>query len=159
MSDAGRWSVEQGYVQAAIAWIVDRKRGVVTTEQLVEWDRVHGRKLFTWDDVEAAREYRLAEARRFLNHFVVQFQGMRARAFYNVPKSDEAGIKKQAYIHVERVTENEVLRDLVLQQLTRRIVVLTKQVKFLEVTPVEAEAVLREVRLALGLEEAAAVAG
>ena len=56
-----RWGMESAHVQRALSWI--RKQGKVTTEELVEWDRAHGRRLFTWDDAEAARIGRIEEAR------------------------------------------------------------------------------------------------
>lgn len=152
--ESTRWSVEQVSVQRAISYV--RRRGSVTTEQMIEWDFKHGKSLFTWDDEEGARQNRLQEARRFLNHFDTMFKGMRARAFYHLPRDPAAGVEERQYVPVEKVVESAALRDIVVGQLTRRMKTIAAELKFWELGPEEQQEVLREVRYALGVEEGAA---
>lgn len=151
MSDEARWSVEQPHVQRAIAFA--KKRGSITTEDLVAWDFKHGKRLFTWDDEEGARLNRLQEARKFLNHFSVMFQGLRARAFYNLLEDEAAGIKEQAYFSVEKIAESESMRTIIIGQLTRRMRTVAAELKFWDLSLDEQQAVLREIRVALGSEK------
>jgi len=154
MSDEARWSVEQPHVQRAIAFA--KRRGSVTTEELIAWDFKHGKRLFTWDDEKGARLNREYEARKFLNHFSVMFQGLRARAFYNLPEDEAAGITERAYFSAEQIAESESMRAIVIGQLIRRMRTVAAELRFWELSLTEQQSVLREVRLALGIEEESA---
>ena len=54
------WSPKAPHVRKMIAYV--KKRGSVTAEELVEWDRTHGRLVFDWDDANAAEEWRKQQA-------------------------------------------------------------------------------------------------
>jgi hypothetical protein len=121
------WKVSTPHVRRALAFI--KKRGAVTAEDLVAWDREHGRRLFDWNDATAAEEWRLHSARIFLNKFRAVFEGMRVRAHIHIHEDAEAGIDESAYYTVEAITKHAGMRAQVIDDITRRMKMLASELK------------------------------
>lgn len=143
-----RWQRISTDVRKALKFI--KGKGAVTAEQLVEWDATHGRRLFTWDDEEAASEWRLQEARFFLNRFRRQFEGMRVRAFIHVREDAEAGIDRDAYYTVETISNHTGMRDQVVADISGRMTRLAGELKLWRLTIDERAALFA--RLAQAME-------
>lgn len=143
--DQGRWSVSVKHVRAALKFI--KAKGAVTTEQLVEWDNRHGRQLFTWEDEVAGEHWRLHEARLFLNHFRAKFDGLRVRAFINVPEQDG---QERAYYCVQEITKNESLRALVVADITKRMANLAKELRMWKLSEAERTRIILQLEEAMG---------
>ena len=142
------WSGNTPHVRKALKFI--RSKGAVTAEQLVEWDDRHGRRLFTWDEPDAAREWRLQEARFFLNRFRVKFEGMRVRAFIHIREDEEQGIEKDAYYTVASISGHPGMREQVLSDIERRMVSLAAELALWKLTPDERAALLARLEQAMG---------
>jgi len=121
------WPGADSHVRKALKFIA--QKGAVTTEQLVEWDAKHGRRLFCWDDAEAGAQYRLQQAVWFLNRFRARFEGMRVRAFIHLRENVEGGIDRDAYYTVATISENPAMREQVVQDITRRMTSLAGELK------------------------------
>lgn len=143
------WSKQSPAVVAVLKFI-KKKGGRVTPEQLVEWDSAHGKLLFDWNDESAAEQYRLAQARKFLNHFAFVVNGLRVRAFYNVPANEEAGIRERQYVSADEILDNPKLRELVIDDLTRRLSKMASELELWQLSPSEIAKVLEAVRVAMG---------
>lgn len=129
------WRVSAPHVRKALAFI--KKRGSVNAEDLVAWDRDHGRRLFDWDDPHAAEEWRKQQARVFLNRFRAQFEGMRVRAHIHINADAEAGIEESAYYGIEAITEHPGMRAQVIDDITRRMKMLASELRLWKLTPEE----------------------
>lgn len=143
-----RWGLDSSAVQRALAFI--KKKGSVTVDELIEWDRTHGRRLFTWDDEEAARIGRMHEARLFLNRFRSQFERMRIRAFIHVDKDASQGIEESAYYAPETITAHPGMRAQVIADLTKRGAKIASELKFWKLSSRERDDVLERWREAIG---------
>jgi hypothetical protein len=132
---ATTWRVSAPHVRKALAFI--KRKGAVNAEDLVAWDRDHGRRLFDWDDPKAAEEWRLHQARLFLNRFRQVFEGMRVRAIIHVHKDEGAGIPESAYFGVEAITQHPGMRAQVIDDITRRMKMLASELKMWKLTPEE----------------------
>ena len=111
----------------------------MTADMLVEWDRTHGRKLFTWDNEDAAEEYRKHEARLFLNRFRARFDGLRVRAFIHCDEDEAQGIA-DGYYSVETISAHPGMRDQILADITTRMASLAAELKMWQLTNVEQQA-------------------
>ena len=114
-----RWGLNTPHIRRVLKYI--KSKGAVTAEQLVEWDASHGRRLFTWDEPTAAAEWRLYEARLFLNRFRAKWDGMRVRAFIHIREDEEHGIDRDAYYSVEAISQNTSMRAQVVGEITKRM--------------------------------------
>lgn len=128
------WSVSAPHVRNVLKWI--KKRGMVNAEDLVEWDRTHGRKLFNWDDPAAAEEYRKHEARLFLNRFRGMFDGMRVRALIHV-SADDISIPESGYFTVEAIAADVSMRAQVVDDIMRRMRMLASELRMWKLSPAE----------------------
>jgi hypothetical protein len=58
--------------------IIQEKENKITAESLVQYAEKKKNselsKCFEWDDTEAAKEYRLAQARKILNHIIIEYK-------------------------------------------------------------------------------------
>ena len=95
----------RGSDPAAVAAELDRIRrrdGAVRTEVVVDEARPADSPLhaeFTWDDGEAAREYRLIEARQLIRAVVVTYPSEEPRSVYvHVRTEDDAGYQPMSVV-------------------------------------------------------------
>ena len=142
-----KWRANRLQVQAALEFI--KHKGAITAGQLVEWDDRHGRQLFTWDDGEAARLRRADEARRFLNRFRIFLNGVRVRAFINVHLDENGAVSDGAYYPVEVIAESPPLRARVIEDLTRRLASVAKELKMWRLDRAEQQGLFRRLRKAM----------
>lgn len=141
------WGINAPQVRKALKFI--KNKGAVTAEQLVEWDATHGRRLFTWEEDKAATEWRLQEARFFLNRFRAQFEGMRVRAFIHVREDAEQGIDRDAYYTVETIAKHAGMRAQVLANISARMIGLASETKMWKLTDVEQDGLFGRLREAM----------
>ncbi len=119
------WSVNLPQVRKALGFI--RRKHGVTAEELVEWDRQNGRRLFDWNNESAADEWRRQQARVFLNSFRAQFDKMRVRAFIHVREDEQADISQSAYYTVEAIARHKGMRVQVIEDISRRMASLASE--------------------------------
>ncbi len=143
------WRASTPHVRKAIAFI--KRKGAVTAEDLVVWDRDHGRKLFDWNDPQAAAEWRRQQARVFLNSFRKVFEGMRVRAYIHVHEDTEAGIDASEYVTVEAIAKHEGMRAQVIDDIQRRMKMLASELRLWKLTEAEQSALFD--RLAEAMSE------
>lgn len=123
MEDGG-WRRDVPHVRRALKFL--RSRASVTPEELVDWDAAHGRRLFDWSDASAAASWRVQQARQFMNGFRRTLDGKRVRGWISVrPGEGDA----RAYVSVERISEEPALREQVVDDIRRRLVVLASELK------------------------------
>ena len=146
-----QWGLNLPHVRKAIAFV--RKRGRVTAEELVTWDRDHGRRLFNWDDPDAAEEWRRQQARMFLNRFRAKFEGMRVRAFIHVRENEEQGVKEDAYYTVESIAQHSGMREQIIGDVTRRMSSLAGELKMWRLGEAEQRALFDRLRVAMSGDE------
>lgn len=121
------WSRDTPHVRKALAFI--KRRGHVTAEELVSWDHANGRRLFNWNDPNAADEWRRQQARAFLNSFRATFDKMRVRAFIHVREDEQAGIQRDAYYTVEAIAKHPGMREQIIADVGRRMTSLASELK------------------------------
>lgn len=141
------WRVSAPHVRRALAFI--KKRGSVNADDLVAWDRDHGRRLFDWDDPKAAEEWRLHQARVFLCRFRAKFEGMRVRAMIHIHEDPAAGIEESAYFGIEAITQHPGMRAQVIEDLTRRMKMLASELRLWKLTPDEQAALFHRLSEAM----------
>ena len=144
---ASTWRTSAPHVRRALAFI--KHRGSVNAGDLVEWDRTHGRRLFDWSDPEAAAEWRLHQARVFMNRFRQVFEGMRVRAIIHIREDAAAGIDESAYVTVETITQHPSMRAQVIDDITRRMRMLASELRLWKLTPTEQAALFRRLAEAM----------
>lgn len=150
---ASSWRASSPDVRKMLAFI-KRRKGRVNADDLVAWDRDHGRKLFQWDDPTAAKEWRLHQARLFLNRFRSMFEGMRVRAYIHIHEDAEAGIETSEYVNIETITQHPGMRAQVIEDITRRMKMLARELKLWKLNPEEQAALFRRLAEAMTAERA-----
>ncbi len=148
------WRASAPHVRKALTWL--KHHGPANADDLVAWDRDHGRRLFDWNDPSAAEEWRLHQARLFLNRFRQVFEGMRVRAFIHIHEDAETGIEQSAYFDIEAITQHPGMRAQVIADITRRMKMLASELKLWKLTPEEQAALFRRLSEAMASEQAAA---
>lgn len=145
-----RWRFRTPQVRKALLYI-KRRGGHVTADELVAWDEKQpaAQRLFTWDDDKAAAEYRLTQARWFLNRFRARFDGLRVRAFMHIHKDDDADITDDAYFTVQTISEHPGMRAQVIRDITRRMASLAAELKLWNLSEQERALVIDCVQAAL----------
>ena len=102
--------------------------GILTPEQVVEdaedkKSPLHD--LFQWNDGEAAKQYRLSQARNIINHFIlVVHEGDKeyeTKAWHSVKFVDSEGENQRSYASMEVVQNNEQLREQVVANARREL--------------------------------------
>jgi hypothetical protein len=151
---ASTWRASAPHVRKALSWI--KKRGSVNADDLVAWDRDHGRRLFDWDDPHAAEDWRRHQALLFLNRFRQMFEGMRVRAFIHIHADESAGIEESAYFGVEAITQHPGMRAQVIDDITRRMRMLASELKLWKLTPAEQAALFSRLADAMNAQQEAA---
>lgn len=140
------WRVSAPHVRKAIAFVKTReKRGMVTNaDDLVEWDLAHGRRLFDWDNASAAADWRLHQARLFLNRFRAMFDGMRVRAFIHISEDEQAGIDESGYVTVEGIAAHPGMRAQVIDDIVRRMKMLASELAMWQLEAGEQAAIFQQ---------------
>jgi len=115
------WSASSAHVRKAIAFIRKAGKDGRTPDEMVAWDLANGRRLFDWDDAEAARLHRLQQARNFINSFRAVFERKRVRAFIHVREDGDLEIGRSAYVSVEDIADHPGMREQVVSDITRRM--------------------------------------
>jgi hypothetical protein len=146
------WRASAPHVRKALAFL--KRKGAVTADELVAWDRDHGRRLFNWDDSSAANDWRRHQARLFLNSFRAVFEGMRVRAYIHVHEDEEAGIGASEYVNIEAIAQHPGMRAQVIDDITRRMKMLASELKMWKLTPKERDDLFARLAEAM-MEEAA----
>lgn len=139
-TEESRWGLDSSAVRKALTYI--KKQGSVTSDELVEWDRTHGRRLFKWDDAEAGPLWRLHEARVFLNSFRGYFEKKRIRAFIHIDEDPEQGIDRGAYFTPEDISNHPGMRAQVIRDISKRISRLASELKLWKLSDGERDALL-----------------
>lgn len=148
------WGRNTPHVRKALAFI--RKRGHVTADELVEWDRTHGRLLFDWDNPRAAEEWRKQQARTFLNSFRTVFDKMRVRGFIKIRENEAAGIDEEGYYTVEAIADHPGMRAQVLADVTKRMASMASELRMWKLSPQEQGALFIRIAEAIGAKSEAA---
>ncbi len=141
------WSRDAVHVKKVLVWL--KRRRAVTVEELVEWDREHGKRLFQWTDTQAALEWRKQQARVFLNTFRYLKDGLRMRAFINFHEDEEAGVGTREYYRVDVISKNERLRQIVIDDQMRRIDKAVAELNFWKLSAQEREQLVNRFLAAL----------
>ena len=142
-----RWGHSTTHVRKALKFI--KSKGAVTADQLVEWDDSHGRRLFVWNNTEAAERWRLHQARVFMNSFRAQFEGMRVRAIIHIGEDEEQGIDRGGYYAIETISAHQGMRDQVVGDISRRMAVLASELKMWRLTEPERADLFERLRAAM----------
>lgn len=131
----------------AVTWI--KKKGSVTAEMLVEWDqRTAGTKFFEWDDLKASHEWRLQQARLWMNKFRKKINGFRVRSFIHFDENEELGIE-EGYVPIEEISVNPSMRQVVIRDITKRMATLGSELKLWKLSDEERSGVLERVAAAM----------
>lgn len=118
-------------VIAEIIVDIEKKKGIIKPVDLIgeaegENSLIH--HLFEWDDTEAAREYRLHQARNIINHIEIEVRSERnveeksdivihqQKAFHNVINGDERG-----YVSTVAIVKDEDLVKQVVKRLIKQL--------------------------------------
>jgi hypothetical protein len=150
-TSTAHWRTDLPHVRKALTF-VRRTLGAgghVTTDELVEWDRTHGRRLFNWNDSDAAEEWRRTQARLFLNRFRARFEGMRVRAFIHVREDLDQGIEQGAYYAVETIAQHPGMREQVINDITKRMTSLGTELQMWRLSDTEREVIFEKLRAAM----------
>jgi hypothetical protein len=115
----------------------------------VQWDATHGKQLFEWDEREAADQYRLHQARVFMNRFRARVDGMRVRFMVHVHEDAEAGIEESGYTLVETIADHPGMRAQVIADITRRMESLASELRMWQLNEQEQASVFERLRAAM----------
>jgi len=136
------WSLNSDAVQAALRFIRKQGKKGVTAEDLVAWDAKHGKRLFRWNDERAAQDWRIHQARLFLNSFRGIFERMRVRKFMQIPANEDTGLTTAVYLDTQTISEDTKLRGWAIDNLTRKMQSLASELRFWKLTDDERVRVL-----------------
>jgi hypothetical protein len=131
------WSLNSDAVQSALRWIRKQGKKGITAEALVAWDAKNGKRLFRWDDKRAAADWRVHQARMFLNSFRGVFERMRVRKFMQIPANEQTGLEESVYLDTRTISEDQKLRQWAIDDLTRRMQKIASELKFWKLTDEE----------------------
>ena len=143
-----RWRSNVPHVRKLLKWVQTRKTPI-EAEDLVEWDRAHGQKIFNWNDADAAAEYRLWEARLFMNRFRARFDGLRVRAFIHIREDEAAQIPTAGYVAVEAIAQHGGMRAQVVADITKRMASLASELRMWQLTEAEQASLFARLRAAM----------
>ena len=144
-AEAPSWSLKSPAVQRAVNYI-EKKGGRVTAEELVAYDATHGRRLFNWTEALAAHEWRLQQARSFLNSFRSVVDGMRVRGYINIPAMEDTGQERREYVTTDVISTTPQLRKWVIENCTKRAASVLSELKMWRLSEGERRAVLKQLR-------------
>ena len=145
------WTRTAPHVKKALQFIqsMARRQKGVTAEELVRWDFTHGKRLFNWSDPSAAHEWRVQQARVFLNTFQRMFENTRVRLVANMPADVEVG-RPRAYFHAETISKDPRMREQIIESIAERMANLAKQLRMWKLTAAERTGLIRRLEAALG---------
>ena len=147
--ERGTWSARSPYVQKALKFVKRTAGKGDLPNLLVDWDRRNGRKLLTWDNSAASEQWRVYEARLFLNTFRLVTPKFRVRAYISVPANALSGLEERAYLDVESISESPGLRAAVIQDITRRMKSLAAELRMWKLDEAEQRNLFAELRQAM----------
>jgi len=122
---------EDTEIIAKIIVDIEKKKGIVKPEDLIgeaESKNSSIHHLFEWNESEAARQYRINQARNIINHIEIEVCSISPsnekvnlviqsqRAFHNIVNGEERG-----YVSTINIVRNEDLAKQVLQRLIRQL--------------------------------------
>ena len=148
----GSWGRNVPAVRKALAFLRRKPR---TPQELVDFDRTHGRRLFEWDDTEAAADWRMHQARLFINAFRSTTDGMRMRAFVHIHEDEEAGVTQSGYVSIEAIARDVSMREQVVSDITRRMATLASELRMWNLSPSEQATLFERLRVAIGIKQVA----
>ena len=106
---------------------IEKRDGAITPEAVVEEARSEDSPLhddFEWNDTEAARKYRIDQARKMISLVIrVADDKTPIRAYVNV----ERGVNKGRYMNIEKVVEEDDLWSVVLANARRELQIFTSK--------------------------------
>lgn len=99
---------------------IEEEEGVLDPHSVIEHARseyspIHDR--FTWDDTEAAIQYRLQQARQLIREVTIEWQGNEVQEFHNVVITKG----KRGYVSLERILSDEDLHKQVLEEALKEL--------------------------------------
>lgn len=150
------WAINSDAVQAILKFIHKRRHKGVLAIDLVNWDASHGKRLFCWDETKAAHEWRLQQARVFLNSFRGVFDRMRVRKFIHVPGNEETGRDENAYIDTTIISQDAKLRTWAIADLAKRAESILSEMRFWKLTEAERQHILVQLETAMRGDDSAA---
>lgn len=153
------WNSNDPHVKRLLTWLKKRydAKEEVRTEELVEWDRTHGKHVFPWDDEEVARAHRLHLARKFMERFAFRLNGFRVSGWYSVKRDTEEGTDEEpsagrAYYPLPAVADDDSLRVKVIADVSKRLESHAATLRFLKLSTGERSDVLKRVDRAMSAE-------
>jgi len=102
---------------------IEREQGIVTPSEVVKRavspkSPIHS--LFEWDDSEAARSYRLWQARQLITRVTVEVDGSEINDYHNI-RVEINGQQQQGYVSAERIVSDERLHEQVVETALQEI--------------------------------------
>jgi hypothetical protein len=85
----------------------------------------------------------------FLNSFRAIIDGMRVRAFINLPADETDGPENRQYVGTEEISRNDAWRTKVIDMLVRKIKRMASELKMWKLDEHEREQVLAQLRQAM----------
>jgi hypothetical protein len=138
----GKWAVNAPAVRRCLKWL-KRKGQDIDAADVVAWDCAHGKHLFEWDDETAAEEYRLHQARVFLGSFRSVINGMSVKVFRAIPANEAAGVEERTYFSTDTISQRADLRQIVIEDLTKRLLRMGSELKFWKLDETERQVILK----------------
>lgn len=120
------WSKKDPYVKRCLSYI--RRKKEVTAEDIVKWDERNEKRLFSWDDEEAAKLQRLAEASRFLNSFVRKVESYRVKLLTGLPTPEQP--RKKVYVQTSTVHDLPGVAEMIQDRLIRKMESIAQELQF-----------------------------
>jgi len=126
----------------------------------VKWDAAHGKHLFLWNDTRAGHEYRVHQARNFINRIAWIVDNaigkVRIKAMYSVSTGDRTTLEEDEPTRVYRsardVTGNAKDRSEVIAYLTKRMLTCAADLRFFKLTKAEQRELLTQIERAISVE-------
>lgn len=145
------WSKHDPWVKKANAFI-ERRKGKITVDEMVEWDFRHGQHLFNWNDEECGVEWRRQQARLFLNSFRAVYNGTRVSFYLNVPGNEETGEPRQ-YYSLPALTESGRARAYAIERIGKAMGQLAAKLKVYKLKDAEWQAMVEELARRAGMTD------
>ncbi len=113
---------------------IDEKKGSLSPRELVNKARSKSSPIhdcFTWDDKKAGENFRVWQARKYIDSYKIVVQGQRVRAYHNIKVQFE-DVKTQGYYGIEKVLSDKQLHDALLKEMASEITRLYDKYKTLK---------------------------
>jgi len=102
---------------------IENEHGFLTPQLVVQKASAEDSSMhnyFTWNDTEAGSKYRLWQARQLIKDVRVTIEGKKVNMFHHIKVSID-GQDKEAYLNVEKILNDENLREQVLLSAIKEI--------------------------------------